>query len=91
MAGQPLNDGHDFMGAAEVFEQVLQMYKAGNPKSLIELMAEDAVMEFPFAPPGRPQRLERKNNIIKYCQAIMENVTITNFTDVEIHRMINNI
>ncbi|EHJ00491.1 MULTISPECIES: nuclear transport factor 2 family protein [unclassified Clostridium] len=89
MDGQPLDEQHDFMGAAEVFEQMLQMYKDGNPQSLIELMAEDAVMEFPFAPPGRPQKVEGKNNIIKYCQAIMENVTITNFTDVEIHRMIN--
>jgi uncharacterized protein len=79
----------DSMGAAEVFEQMCEVFRTGNLQTLSDLMAEDAVMEFPFAPPSRPQRVEGKNNIIKYNQAIMGIVTITNLTDVEIHRTID--
>ncbi|KLU64464.1 putative PhzA/B-like protein [Desulfosporosinus acididurans] len=88
-ASQPPSERHDFMGAAEVFEQVLEMYRTGNLQSLVDLLAEDAVMEFPFAPSGRPRRVEGKDNIIKYNQAILGSVTITSITDVEIHRMID--
>ncbi len=88
-ASQPPSARHGSMGAAEVFEQVLEVYRIGSPQSLIDLMAEDAVMEFPFAPPGRPRRIEGKNNIIKYNQAILGIATVTSFTDVEIYRMID--
>jgi ketosteroid isomerase-like protein len=88
-AGQSSSAQQDSVGAAEVFEQVLEMYRTGNLLTLIDLMAEDAVMEFPFAPPGRPRRVEGKNNIIKYNQAILGIATVTGFTDVEIHRMID--
>lgn len=88
-ASQPPCERHDCMGAAEVFEQVLEMYRNGNLQSLVDLLAEDAAMEFPFAPPGRPRRVEGKNNIIKYNQAILNSVIVASFTDVEIHRMID--
>lgn len=88
-ANQPSSAQQDSMGAAEVYEQVLEMYQTGNLLTLIDLMAEDAVMEFPFAPPGRPQRIEGKSNIIKYNQTILGVATVTGFTDVEIHRMID--
>jgi uncharacterized protein len=88
-ASQTLSARHDSMGAAEVFEQVLKAFQTGNQKTLIDLMAGDAVMEFPFAPLGRPRRVEGKNNIIKYNQAILGIATVTGLTDVEIHRMID--
>lgn len=79
----------DFMGAAEVLEQVFEMFRTGNLRALLDLIAEDAVMEFPYAPPKRPRRVEGKNNIIKYNKAILDIVKVTDFTDVEIHRMID--
>jgi uncharacterized protein len=53
---------------------------------LVDLMAEDAVLEFPFAPSGRSQRIEGKDNIIKYFQAFLGSATVTGVTDVEFHR-----
>ncbi|HBE81074.1 MAG TPA: phenazine biosynthesis protein PhzA/PhzB [Firmicutes bacterium] len=88
-ASQTSSVQHNSMGAAEVFEQVLEVYRTGNPQPLIDLLAEDTVMEFPFAPPSRPRRIEGKNNILKYLQAIQGSITVTSFTDVEIHRMID--
>ncbi len=51
MSGQPQSAQHASMGAAEVFGQILEAFKTGNLQVLFELIAEDAVMEFPFAPP----------------------------------------
>lgn len=79
----------DSTGAAEVFQQVLKAFQTGNLQTLFDLMAEDAVMEFPFAPPGRPRRVEGKDSIMKYNLAIMGVATVTGLTDVEIHRMID--
>ncbi len=84
-----MSDSQNSMGAAEVFEQVLKAFQTGNLQTLIDLVAEDAVMEFPFAPLSRPRRVEGKNNIIKYNQAILGIATVTGLTDVEIHRMID--
>jgi len=88
-ASQAQSSRHDSMGAAEVFEQFLEVFRSGNPQPLNDLLAEDAVMEFPFAPPSRPRRVEGKSNIMKYLQAIQGNITVTSFSDVEIHRMID--
>jgi uncharacterized protein len=79
----------DSMGAAEVIGQLFEIFRTGNLQALIDLLAEDAVMEFPFAPPSRPRRVEGKSNIIKYNQAILGSVAFTGMTDVEIHRMID--
>jgi ketosteroid isomerase-like protein len=88
-AGQSSSAQQDSVGAAEVFEQVLEAFRTENLQTLIDLMADDAVMEFPFAPPGRPRRVEGKNNIIKYNQTILGIATVTGLTDVEIYRMVD--
>jgi ketosteroid isomerase-like protein len=88
-ASQNPSARHDSMGAAEVFEQLLEVFRSGNPQPLNDLLSEDAVVEFPFAPPSRPRRVEGKSNIMKYLQAIQGNISITSFSDVEIHRMID--
>ena len=79
----------DFMGAAEVFEQMLEIFKTGNMQVMLDLIDEDAVMEFPFAPSNRPSKIQGKNNIIKYNQAILDNVSFTGLKDVEIHRTLD--
>jgi ketosteroid isomerase-like protein len=78
-----------WIGAAEVLEQVFEMFRTGNLRAVVDLISEDTVMEFPYAPLKRPRRVEGKNNIIKYNKAIMDIVAVTDFTDVEIHRMID--
>lgn len=89
MSGQPQSAQHASMGAAEVFGQILEAFKTGNLQVLFELIAEDAVMEFPFAPPGRPRRVEGKDNIIKYNMQVMSITKVTGLKEVEIHRMID--
>lgn len=88
-SSRPLSSGQDSRGAAAVLGQVFESFRTGNLRAVIDLIADDAVMEFPYAPAKRPRRVEGKNNIIKYNKAIMEIVTVTDFTDVEIHHLID--
>ena len=88
-SSQSTSARHDSMGAAEVFEQVFKLIQTGNVHALFDMMAEDVVMEFPFAPPTRPRRVEGKNKIIMYNQAILDIVSFSHFTDIEIHHMID--
>ena len=83
------SERQESIGAAEVLEQVFELFRTGNLRAVVDLIAEDAIMEFPYAPPKRPRRVEGKNNIIKYNKAILNIVAVTDFTDVEIHRMID--
>jgi uncharacterized protein len=89
MASQSPSARQDFMGAAQVFEQMFELFKTGNVQAISDLMSEDAVMEFPFAPPKRPRQVKGKNNIIEYNQAILGIVAFTGMTDVEIYRTID--
>ena len=74
------------MGAEEVLTQVFQTFKTGNLKALVDLLAEDMVMEFPFAPPGRPRRVEGKENIIAYNKEVMSISKGTDYTDLEVYQ-----
>lgn len=87
--GQPQSTQQDSIGAAEVLEQVFELFRTGNLRALVDLIAEDAIMEFPYAPPKRPRRVEGKDNIIKYNKAILGIVKVTDFTDVEVHPMVD--
>jgi uncharacterized protein len=44
----------------ELFQHVLRLFLEGNTEAHVELLAEDVVFEFPFAPQGMPRRLEGK-------------------------------
>lgn len=85
-ADETMSEKRSVAGAAQVFEQALSGFRASNPQPWIELLAEDAVLELPFAPPGRPGRLRGKDNIIKYFQSSPANIDFKSFTDVQIHR-----
>ena len=74
------------MGAEEVLTQVFESFTTGNLKGLVDLIAEDAVMEFPFAPPGRPRHVEGKDNIIAYNREVMSISKATSYTDLEIYQ-----
>lgn len=86
MASRYLSAGQDSKGAGEVFEQMLKIFETGNLQAMFDLLAEDAVMEFPFAPSKRPRQVKGKNNIIKYNQAILGIVEFTGMKDVAIYR-----
>ncbi|WP_020617384.1 nuclear transport factor 2 family protein [Paenibacillus daejeonensis] len=76
-------------GAAEVFERALAGFRANDPLPWIALLGEDAVLELPFNPPGKPQRLSGKDNILSYFQSSPATIDFNSFTNVRIHPMID--
>lgn len=74
------------VGAVLIFEKMFEIFKTGNMQAMIDLMADDAIMEFPFAPPKRPRQVKGKDSIIKYNQEILRIVAFSGMKDVEIYR-----
>lgn len=52
----------------------------------VGLWAEDGVMEFPFAPPGWPGRLEGRDAIAAYMRDYPDHIDLHDFPDLRIHR-----
>ena len=49
--------------ATEIFEQALAGIKVGDALDLISRCTEDVIFEFPFAPAGRPRRVEGRDAV----------------------------
>lgn len=54
----------------DVIERLIQGISKGRWQELHELYAEDAVVEYPFALPGRPARLAGRSAIRRYFAAV---------------------
>ena len=62
---------------------------APGANSFLDMLAEDAVMEFPFAPPGLPKRLDGKPAIGKYLEGLGEMIRVESFSSPVIHRTLS--
>jgi hypothetical protein len=52
------------------FTAALESLRAGDIGAYLEMYDDDAVHEFPFAPEGRPRRLEGKSAISDYMKQL---------------------
>jgi uncharacterized protein len=73
-------------GPHEVFEQMQRRWLSEAAFDT-DLLAEDAVLEAPFAPPGRPTRVEGREEILGHIAPERENfpVRFEEVRDVVIH------
>lgn len=53
----------------------------------VDLFAEDAVIEFPYAPAGRPRRLDDPSSLRDYVMAIGAAVEIESFPSLVVHHL----
>jgi uncharacterized protein len=65
MAGQPLTAP----GPREVFARMKQQWLAASPDAMDSLLADDSVIEAPFAPPDRPRRFTGRAEFLAFAQA----------------------
>lgn len=56
------------MGPREVFEHTTRRWLAGDLTPDTGLLAEDVVIEWPFAPPGRPARIEGRTEFLAFSE-----------------------
>ena len=60
----------------------------GDSAELLDMCVDDVVFEFPFAPPGRPTRVEGKPALADYLRSIAGRMRIEHLREVEIHETV---
>ncbi len=75
-------------GPREVFARMQQQW-LGNPSAIMDdLLADDAVVEAPFAPPGRPRRFQGRDEFRAFARAgwaSLPPVRFDHFREVAVH------
>ncbi|MFF3641624.1 nuclear transport factor 2 family protein [Streptomyces sp. NPDC002564] len=72
-------------GPEDVFRHGIELLLAKDFDGWVELVAEDGVFEFPFAPPGAPRRLDGKEAVRAYMTAFPDHMDLEDIPHVEIH------
>ncbi|MFJ9815392.1 nuclear transport factor 2 family protein [Streptomyces sp. NPDC101151] len=70
---------------AELYRRSLQLLLDKDIPAWVGLWAEDGVMEFPFAPPGWPERLEGREAVADYMRDYPDHIDLHGFPEVRIH------
>ncbi|WP_395298172.1 nuclear transport factor 2 family protein [Kitasatospora hibisci] len=70
---------------AELYRHSLRLLLAKDIPGWVGLWAEHGVMEFPFAPPGRPRRLEGRAAVADYIRDYPDHIDLHDFPDLRIH------
>ncbi|RDG36560.1 nuclear transport factor 2 family protein [Streptomyces corynorhini] len=71
---------------ADLYRHSLRLLLDKRISDWVDLWAEDGTMEFPFAPQGRPERLDGKDAVAAYMRHYPDHIDLHGFPDVEIHR-----
>jgi uncharacterized protein len=74
--------------AVDVFNTLTQQLATGDSNALVDLCTDDVVFEFPFAPPGRPSRVEGKPALGDYLKALSGRMRIEGVPNLEIHETV---
>ncbi|WP_330327703.1 nuclear transport factor 2 family protein [Streptomyces pseudovenezuelae] len=70
---------------ADLYRHSLRLLLDKDIPAWVGLWAEDGIMEFPFAPPGRPRRLEGKEAVAAYMRPYPDHIDLHDFPEVRIH------
>jgi len=54
-------------------------------ESFVDMMAEDFVMEFPFARPGMQTRIEGRTAVLAYLMTVGQGVSVDSVSNVVVH------
>ena len=56
---------------ADLFRAGLERLAAGDLGGYLDLCSEDVEFEFPFAPPGRPERVRGREDLRRYLEPLL--------------------
>ncbi|WP_214106146.1 nuclear transport factor 2 family protein [Acrocarpospora catenulata] len=74
---------------AEIFSSALGSLRNGDVAGWVDLCAEDVVFEFPYAPAGRPRRLEGKEAVASYLGVLPGSIEVTKEPQVTVHQTVD--
>ncbi|MFG1694806.1 nuclear transport factor 2 family protein [Nonomuraea sp. NPDC049309] len=77
------------MNAAELVERGIELLLAKDMSGFADLWAEDGAIEFPFAPPGYPRKLEGREAIREYLRDYPQIYDVREVARKVIHRTEN--
>jgi uncharacterized protein len=76
--------------AVDLFHKLAQAgVRANETGATLDLCADDVVFEFPFAPPGRPTRVEGKAELAAYLKGVSDRIRPDGVSNLEIHETVN--
>ncbi|MFJ4094248.1 nuclear transport factor 2 family protein [Kitasatospora sp. NPDC089913] len=70
----------------ELYRHSLRLLLDKDIAGWVGLWAEDGVMEFPFAPPGRPTRLDGRPAVAAYMAGYTDHIDLRDFPELRIRR-----
>lgn len=72
----------------KTIDEVLEIFlsDAATPATMLNFLADDAVIEFPYALPGRPQKLTGKQEIVPYFDVLEGRIALDEFHRVAVHK-----
>ena len=62
---------------ADLFRAGLERLAAGDLAGYLDLCSEDVEFEFPFAPPGRPERVRGREDLRRYLEPLLARAPTT--------------
>ncbi len=75
----------DFSSFADFLKDALGKRLNSEADSFIEMMAEDCIMEFPFAPANGVQAIHGRENLANYLGEASKLLTVTSFSRPTVH------
>ncbi|WNV92133.1 nuclear transport factor 2 family protein [Umezawaea sp. Da 62-37] len=74
------------MNPTELVDHALDLLLRKDMKSFAGLFAEDGVLEFPFAAPGAPQRVDGRAAIEEYLRGYPDMLDVREVAEKVVHR-----
>ncbi|MFD4264106.1 nuclear transport factor 2 family protein [Streptomyces sp. NPDC058534] len=71
--------------APDLYRHSLRLMMDKDIDAWVALWADDAVMEFPFAPEGWPRRLEGREAVAAYMRHYPDHIDLHDFPELRIH------
>ena len=70
---------------ADLLRAGLELIGDGDLDGYLELLSDEVEVEFPFAPPGRPERLRGRENLRRYLEEVLARVAYDSITSLVVY------
>ena len=70
---------------ADLFRAGLERFGDGDLDVYLELLSDDVEVEFPFAPPGRPERLRGRESLRRYLEPLLARIGYDSITSLVVY------
>ncbi|GHO93007.1 hypothetical protein KSF_030550 [Reticulibacter mediterranei] len=74
-----------YQEAEALLQRYIQFLFEKNIDGWMTLLDDNFVIEFPFAPQGRPNRIEGKANLYPYIQEVLNSIEFVDLAQQQIH------